>query len=165
MADVHRVRLVAVEFGCRFSNLRFLGQDAQAVFRQVFEEPGVDDVEAVIRVAFGPAVPGKSPRLIALRSDEFRDFGFDGEAEGLEAKSRIGGKLRALRVVEFDVGQIAVSIKFSKASLAVTPWMMTSFEAKLSVVPGRYGWGQLISCNIVYLLYCDLRWGLTRSGP
>ena len=152
MADVHRVRLVAVEFGCRFSNLRFLGQDAQAVFRQVFEEPGVDDVEAVIRVAFGPAVPGKSPRLIALRSDEFRDFGFDGEAEGLEAKSR-------------NVGQIALSIKFSKASLAVTPWMMTSFEAKLSVVPGRYGWGQLISCNIVYLLYCDLRWGLTRSGP
>ena len=83
-------------------------QDAQAVFRQVFEEPGVDDVEAVIRVAFGPAVPGKSPRLIALRSDEFRDFGFDGEAEGLEAKSRIGGKLRALRVVEFDVGYIVI---------------------------------------------------------
>ncbi|WP_302359718.1 hypothetical protein [uncultured Megasphaera sp.] len=68
----------------------------------------MDDVQAVCFIAFGPAVPRKSSGLIAIRGDEFRDFRFDGKAEGLEAKARVGSKLSPFRVVEFDVRYVVI---------------------------------------------------------
>ena len=72
MSNVHRVRISFMQFFGRLTNLRFLGQNADTVFRQVFNQPGMDDIEAVVCIPFGPAMPGQTPWTGICRSFEFR---------------------------------------------------------------------------------------------
>ncbi|MCH3925705.1 MAG: hypothetical protein LKE27_04470 [Atopobiaceae bacterium] len=67
------------------------------------------DIEPVVGVALGPAVPGKTARLAICRRLGLDDLGLDGEAEGLEAEAGVRCELRALGVVELDVSCIVVA--------------------------------------------------------
>lgn len=108
MADGHRVRLGLEELCGWLALLGLLRKDADASLGQVLKEPCMHDIEPVVDVALGPAVPGKTARLAICRRLELDDLGLDGEAEGLEAEAGVRCELRALGVVELDVSCIVV---------------------------------------------------------
>lgn len=89
MADIHRVWVSFMQFPGRLTDLRFLGQDTDTVFRQIFNQPGMDDVEALICIPFSPAMPGQTARPAIGRGFEFNNLGFNGKAKGLEAEARV----------------------------------------------------------------------------
>ncbi len=109
MADVHRVRLRLEELCGWLALLGLLREDADASLGQVLKEPCMHDIEPVVGVALGPAVPGKTARLAICRRLELDDLGLDGEAEGLEAEAGVRCELRALGVVELDVSCTVVA--------------------------------------------------------
>lgn len=109
MADVHRVRLGLEELCGWLAFLGLLREDADASLGQVLKEPCMHDIEPVVGVALGPAVPGKTARLAICRRLGLDDLGLDGEAEGLEAEAGVRCELRALGVVELDVSCIVVA--------------------------------------------------------
>jgi len=109
MADVHRVRLRLEELCGWLALLGLLREDADASLGQVLKEPCMHDIEPVVGVALGPAVPGKTARLAICRRLELDDLGLDGKAEGLEAEAGVRCELRALGVVELDVSCIVVA--------------------------------------------------------
>ena len=109
MADVHRVRLRLEELCGWLALLGLLREDADASLGQVLKEPCMHDIEPVVGVALGPAVPGKPARLVICRRLELDDLGLDGEAEGLEAEAGVRCELRALGVVELDVSCTVVA--------------------------------------------------------
>ena len=108
MADIHRILRVFVELSRWLALLRLLRQDAHAPLREVLDEPSVDDIEAVLCVALCPAMPCQSARLAVMRCLKLRDLCLNREAERLEAEARVRRQLRALRIVELDIGDIAV---------------------------------------------------------
>ena len=63
MADVHRIWCRFVQVFSRGAFLRFLREDADTVFREIFNEPGMDNIQAVLCITLCPAVPGKAARL------------------------------------------------------------------------------------------------------
>ncbi len=109
MADVHRVRLRLEELCGWLALLGLLREDADASLGQVLKEPCMHDIEPVVGVALGPAVPGKTARLAICRRLELDDLGLDRKAEGLEAEAGVRCELRALGVVELDVSCIVVA--------------------------------------------------------
>ena len=108
MADVHRVRLGLEELCGWLAFLGLLREDADVSLGQVLKEPCMHDIEPVVGVALGPAVPGRTARLAICRRLELDGLGLDGEAEGLEAEAGVRCELRALGAIELDVSCIVV---------------------------------------------------------
>jgi hypothetical protein len=75
IADVHRVRLGLEELCGWLAFLGLLREDADASLGQVLKEPCMHDIEPVVGVALGPAVPGKTARLAICRRLELDDLG------------------------------------------------------------------------------------------
>lgn len=109
MAGVHRVRLRLEELCGWLALLGLLREDADASLVQVLKEPCMHDIEPVVGIALGPAVPGKTARLAICRHLELDDLGLNGEVEGLEAEAGVRCELRALGVVELDVSCTVVA--------------------------------------------------------
>ena len=46
--------------------LGFLREDADTVFREILDEPGMGNIKAVLCITICPAMPGKTPRLAVM---------------------------------------------------------------------------------------------------
>ena len=92
----------------RLALLGFLSKDAYAAFREIFNEPGMDNIQAVLCITICPAVPGKASWIAAMRCLKFSDFRFNREAKGLKAEACIWCQNRAFCIIEFDISNIVV---------------------------------------------------------
>lgn len=93
--------------GGRLSNLALLGEDAQTVAGQFFEQPGMYHIEAMVLVAFGSAVPGDAGDSV-LRCLKLYDLSINGEAEGPEEEGSVGIELRLTGLLVASVGGVGI---------------------------------------------------------
>ena len=66
VADVHRIWFGLVQVFGWLALLGFLREDADTVFREILDEPGMGNIKAVLCITICPAMPGKTPRLAVM---------------------------------------------------------------------------------------------------
>lgn len=99
-------RVIKVERG--LSVLSLLRQDSHPAAGQVLDEPGVVDVQPIVRITLDPAVPGNARRPTCDGRLELDDLRLDRKAERGEAEAGAGAEPWPRAVVDKDIRGVAV---------------------------------------------------------
>src|ERR1700722_8586689 len=102
MAVDHHVGLRLGQFLGRLALLGFLREDAHPPTREIFDQPGVVDVDPCVAFA-APATPAQATPFTFSRWENLQNLRFYRKSKGLEVETHTVFQLGPLAVAETDV--------------------------------------------------------------